>query len=271
MCALIDYEQYHSKGRTAEFADVFERARVRTIRAAVAKWGITTAGTFLDVGAGEGRYLPVWQSLFPNATLIAAELSATAVERSAKRYPFAKHLMAPAECLPFDNASVDALASIEVLEHVLSPIKMLSECYRVLRPGGWALFSTLCANRHWGWWLNYFAGTIGQGLGGGITLVGDDPTHLRIYRSRELAVLLGAVGIEQEQHFFGGHGFLHIGQTLERSVKSRLNIERRSRQLAKAFDRAYDGIAQLDWWLLRRVPAATTMIYLVRKPTPPPW
>lgn len=44
--------------------------------------------------------------------------------------------------VPVDDESVDAVVSTQVLEHVADPGLYLSECFRVLRPGGRMLLST---------------------------------------------------------------------------------------------------------------------------------
>ena len=41
-----------------------------------------------------------------------------------------------AEGLPFRDASVDVVVSMQVLEHVVHPIEMLKEAFRILKPGG---------------------------------------------------------------------------------------------------------------------------------------
>lgn len=51
-------------------------------------------------------------------------------------------VVAPAEDLPFDDASFDLLLSTQVLEHVDDPGRVVAEACRVLRPGGIALVST---------------------------------------------------------------------------------------------------------------------------------
>ena len=40
------------------------------------------------------------------------------------------------DCLPFEDASIDQIINIAVLEHVPNPIEVVAEFYRVLKPGG---------------------------------------------------------------------------------------------------------------------------------------
>src|SRR3954470_10773868 len=46
------------------------------------------------------------------------------------------------EGLPFDDASFDAMVSNQVIEHVHDTDRFVSECLRVLAPGGIAVVST---------------------------------------------------------------------------------------------------------------------------------
>jgi SAM-dependent methyltransferase len=56
--------------------------------------------------------------------------------------PHASLILNPDGTVPAPDASFDAVLSTQVLEHVLDPALYLSECFRVLRPGGRLLLST---------------------------------------------------------------------------------------------------------------------------------
>lgn len=43
------------------------------------------------------------------------------------------------ENIPFETGSIDSIISTQVLEHVKNPVKVVSEFYRVLKPGGYCL------------------------------------------------------------------------------------------------------------------------------------
>ncbi len=50
------------------------------------------------------------------------------------------------EALPYTDASFDAVVCVDVLEHVADLTKVMSEVFRVLKPGGMFLFDTINRN-----------------------------------------------------------------------------------------------------------------------------
>ncbi len=61
--------------------------------------------------------------------------------------------------LPLEDASLDAVVSIEGIEHLERPFDFVRECVRVLRPGGYLLITTpnISALRsRWRWFLTGF-------------------------------------------------------------------------------------------------------------------
>ncbi|MGH2727656.1 MAG: class I SAM-dependent methyltransferase, partial [Actinomycetota bacterium] len=57
-------------------------------------------------------------------------------------YPNVRFDVADHGVFPFPDASVDAVVSLQVIEHLASPRDFVVECARVLRPGGTFVLST---------------------------------------------------------------------------------------------------------------------------------
>ncbi len=91
-------------------------------------------GRVLDIGAADG-----WLStqLDASAEYISLDYPATAIELYRTR-PF---VFADACAMPFADASFNAIACYEVVEHVSRPDALLEEVARVLVPGGVAEFT----------------------------------------------------------------------------------------------------------------------------------
>ena len=84
----------------------------------------------LDYGCADVPY----RHFFPAAAeFVAADLPGN---------PHATLELRPDTTVPVEDATFDALISTQVLEHVADPALYLSECFRVLRPGGRMLLST---------------------------------------------------------------------------------------------------------------------------------
>jgi SAM-dependent methyltransferase len=92
--------------------------------------GVGPGGKVLDYGCGVVAY----RRFFPaDAEYAAADLPGN---------PHASLPLDPDGTVPVAGDEFDALLSTQVLEHVPDPQLYLSECFRVLRPGGRMLLST---------------------------------------------------------------------------------------------------------------------------------
>lgn len=83
----------------------------------------------LDFGCADQPY----RALFGNAAYLGADLPGNEQ---------AEVIIAPDGRLPLGDSSIDFVLSSQVLEHVERPENYLSECWRVLRPGGRVVLST---------------------------------------------------------------------------------------------------------------------------------
>jgi SAM-dependent methyltransferase len=116
-----------------------ERAGLRSLRQELLA---TARGTTVEIGAGTGLNLPNYPDDLDDLVLVEPDPAMRSrldkrLGRSGRR---ARLVDAPAEQLPFADASVDTLVSTFVLCTVDAPDLALREIARVLRPDGQLLF-----------------------------------------------------------------------------------------------------------------------------------
>ncbi|MFD2421152.1 class I SAM-dependent methyltransferase [Amycolatopsis pigmentata] len=119
--------------------------------------------TVLEAGCGEGYGANL---IAEGATrVLALDYDEATTEHVARRYPRLCTLRGNLAGLPLISSTVDVVASFQVLEHLWDQAGFLTECLRVLRPGGRAVITT--PNR--------------------LTFTPDSPTPLNPYHTRELS------------------------------------------------------------------------------------
>ncbi|EDY84960.1 Methyltransferase domain family [Verrucomicrobiia bacterium DG1235] len=97
-------------------------------------------GTFcLDVGTGPGNTAKSASEL--GARTIGIDFSDTMLAEARVRNPELEFLNASAEKLPFADDEFDAVVGNYILHHSGEPEKILSDSFRVLKPGGKAAFT----------------------------------------------------------------------------------------------------------------------------------
>jgi malonyl-CoA O-methyltransferase len=101
----------------------------------------------LDVGAGTGICARLLSAQYRSARVISVDCAIPALHVARAHAPrwFSKHAYAcgDADALPVADASIDLLVSSLMLPSYPSTDAVLAEFYRVLRPGGLLMFSSL--------------------------------------------------------------------------------------------------------------------------------
>lgn len=112
----------------------------------------------LDVGCASGWFLSRIHKRYPKADCSGIDVYKKAVEYGKKKYLKLKLFYGDAHKMPFENNSFDIVICTEVLEHVVSPEKVLKEIERVLTKDGIAIIEMDTGNflfkAAWYWWTN---------------------------------------------------------------------------------------------------------------------
>ena len=106
--------------------------------------GLPATGRLLDVGCGSGQTMGWFAAGHPGWDTRGIDVSPDAVGAAGRGWP-GRIARASALALPFGDASVDLVITLDVVQHL--PIddgdrRGLQEIRRVIRPGGWLLLRT---------------------------------------------------------------------------------------------------------------------------------
>lgn len=106
--------------------------------------------TILDLGCGTGWFTRKLQALFPEARVVGVDLSQGMIEKARSASPDSiQWLTADAENLPFPPGSFDLVFSNLMIQWCQHPQDVLSQCRRLLKPGGRLAVSTLLDGTLW--------------------------------------------------------------------------------------------------------------------------
>jgi malonyl-CoA O-methyltransferase len=105
----------------------------------------TAPARVLDVGAGTGRLTALIKKRFPRAEVIALDLAMGMLQQAKRNAgwwrPF-RRVAGDAQALPFADGSMDLLVSNLCLQWCPDLRAIWHEFRRVLKPGGWLLFTS---------------------------------------------------------------------------------------------------------------------------------
>jgi len=96
-------------------------------------------GKILDIGCGIGKHLSSIKNFEEKYGVDPSEL---AIKKSRESFPDCKFIVGSSYNLPFKENFFDLVYSIDVIEHLKFPEKMLAEVKRVLKPNGILIIQT---------------------------------------------------------------------------------------------------------------------------------
>jgi SAM-dependent methyltransferase len=103
------------------------------------------AGTILELGAGEGWGAAMVKRVFPQAEVIASDLSPDAIGHAGRWGAVVgaapdRTLACPSYAIPLEDGGVGLVFAFQAAHHFGAHDRTLTEAYRVLRPGGACLY-----------------------------------------------------------------------------------------------------------------------------------
>jgi ubiquinone/menaquinone biosynthesis C-methylase UbiE len=99
-------------------------------------------GRFLELGGETCFASALYKSVYPDSIVYGSDVSPNSLRNVAvptcKLFPAQPDFLiaVDAECLPFNDATFDAVFCLTMIHHLPHPTKMMNEIVRVLRPGG---------------------------------------------------------------------------------------------------------------------------------------
>jgi phosphatidylethanolamine/phosphatidyl-N-methylethanolamine N-methyltransferase len=106
-------------------------------RRAAAQAAREVGGRILEVGVGTGLSFDDYDASTEVTGIDLSEPMLARAQEKARRYPFVKHLaVMDAHDMSFADATFDCVVAQFVITLVANPERVLSECHRVVKPGG---------------------------------------------------------------------------------------------------------------------------------------
>jgi len=132
-------------------------------------------GVLADLGAGEGAMLyALDRAGLVGEQIYAVDLSERSLAVAATLSPRVTTIVGDVTHVPeLEDASVDAVVSSQVIEHLPDDRALAAEIARLLRPGGWFYVASVVRGLH-AWWFRRGSGRWQL-----------DATHVREYPSEE--------------------------------------------------------------------------------------
>ncbi len=166
-----------------------------------------TSGKILDIGCADGIFSKVILDKSGAKELVGMDVLSKSVDWANRHWKYTgrmKFLVGDAHDLKrFESDSFDAVFALEVLEHVLDPLKVLQEVRRVMKKGGYGVFlvpsDSFLFRIIWYFWLHFYPrGWVWR------------DTHIQTYKNDFLPQLCKKAGFSIEKNKKFDLGMLHV-------------------------------------------------------------
>lgn len=233
----------------------FEVSRVRALEDVIKRVLNLKSGDILDYGSGNGLYVSLWEELFDKKNLNFCDISEIANKQLIKKYPAYKNKvkLIKGNKTDFKDNSFDVVISVEVMEHVDDLKAYVTEVKRLLKPGGYFIWTTPCANKFSIEYIyNKLTGQIQKTAEGFVRWEKEDPSHVRRLKTNQIKdIMLEDIGFQNVNFKMRAHFFSFIcSKLLERKLIS---------------DKLAVKLMDLDYTLFRNFPNGASMIGYAKK------
>ncbi|MDF9833994.1 ubiquinone/menaquinone biosynthesis C-methylase UbiE [Ereboglobus sp. PH5-5] len=134
------YKKFHKKsiGFSGENLDYFAKYKIEDVYKIALKKKRSGNISILDYGSGTGASVPYWNAFFPDANLVAADVSPESLNRLSAAFPKCKTLFLDSNVIAAPDNTFDIVFAACVFHHIdhADHIPILGEIRRVLKPGG---------------------------------------------------------------------------------------------------------------------------------------
>ncbi|MCC6293407.1 MAG: class I SAM-dependent methyltransferase [Bryobacterales bacterium] len=137
------YEEEDSYKVAGSIESPFHRRRFEDALHLLRKTGVTGPGAcIIDAGCGEGDLTEHLRRAVPGSEMWGFDSSIPAIQEAVRRFEEIQFAVADAHSIPRPSGSADVVVCTNLLEHVPSPVRLLSEFRRLLKRDGYLILST---------------------------------------------------------------------------------------------------------------------------------
>lgn len=179
-----------------------ELARTGLGRLPAARELVGRGKRLLDVGCGDGDFASLVADRFEE--LHGVDFAGVALERARARGVRTETVDLDKDSLPYADGFFDAVACLDVVEHVYDPVRLMRECRRVIAPDGRFVITTVNM-RYLKYLLSLIVGGRFPRTSGDMTLY--DGGHIHYFAQANVVDLLTTAGfaIERRSGVIGTH------------------------------------------------------------------